>query len=279
MSDLRLSAPHDHPDPRRPATHNLKGIDLDLPRDRLVVITGPSGSGKSQPRLPHDLRRGPAPLRREPQRLRPPVPRPAPQTRRRPHRGPLPRDRASSSSPGGRNPRAPPSAPPPRSTTSCASSTPRVGEVFSQLEDRQAHASATAPRRTCSTAVLALRCPAPRFSVIAPVVRRLRSAPTRSCFADLRRQGFARIAVDRRAVRDLSETDRPSTARQAPPRRRRLRRPPGPKSQVSAAASPTRSRSPSASAAATSASCSRTASPSSSASASLTRATASPTPS
>ncbi len=28
-------------------THNLKGIDLDIPRDKLVVITGLSGSGKS----------------------------------------------------------------------------------------------------------------------------------------------------------------------------------------------------------------------------------------
>ena len=28
-------------------THNLKNIDLDLPRDRLVVVTGLSGSGKS----------------------------------------------------------------------------------------------------------------------------------------------------------------------------------------------------------------------------------------
>src|SRR5271154_3190064 len=28
-------------------THNLRNIDLDLPRDRLVVITGLSGSGKS----------------------------------------------------------------------------------------------------------------------------------------------------------------------------------------------------------------------------------------
>ncbi|MBU3738517.1 MAG: excinuclease ABC subunit UvrA [Rhodoferax sp.] len=28
-------------------THNLKGVDLDIPRDRLVVITGLSGSGKS----------------------------------------------------------------------------------------------------------------------------------------------------------------------------------------------------------------------------------------
>ncbi len=27
--------------------HNLKNIDLDLPRDRLVVVTGLSGSGKS----------------------------------------------------------------------------------------------------------------------------------------------------------------------------------------------------------------------------------------
>ena len=28
-------------------THNLRGIDVEIPRDRLVVITGPSGSGKS----------------------------------------------------------------------------------------------------------------------------------------------------------------------------------------------------------------------------------------
>ena len=28
-------------------THNLKNIDLDLPRDKLIVITGISGSGKS----------------------------------------------------------------------------------------------------------------------------------------------------------------------------------------------------------------------------------------
>ena len=28
-------------------THNLKNIDVDIPRNRLVVITGLSGSGKS----------------------------------------------------------------------------------------------------------------------------------------------------------------------------------------------------------------------------------------
>ena len=27
--------------------HNLKNLDLEIPRDRLVVITGVSGSGKS----------------------------------------------------------------------------------------------------------------------------------------------------------------------------------------------------------------------------------------
>lgn len=32
---------------KRAAQHNLKGIDVRLPRNRLVVITGPSGSGKS----------------------------------------------------------------------------------------------------------------------------------------------------------------------------------------------------------------------------------------
>ena len=28
-------------------THNLRNLDLDIPRDRLVVMTGLSGSGKS----------------------------------------------------------------------------------------------------------------------------------------------------------------------------------------------------------------------------------------
>src|SRR6202790_23279 len=39
--------PHDTIDIRGAREHNLKGIDLSLPRDQLIVITGLSGSGKS----------------------------------------------------------------------------------------------------------------------------------------------------------------------------------------------------------------------------------------
>src|SRR5947209_1890222 len=46
-----LEAPSQIPAPairvRGARVHNLKGVDVDLPRDRLVVLTGVSGSGKS----------------------------------------------------------------------------------------------------------------------------------------------------------------------------------------------------------------------------------------
>jgi excinuclease ABC subunit A len=46
--------------------HNLKNVDLDLPRNSLIVMTGLSGLGQVLARLRHDLCRGPAPLCRKP---------------------------------------------------------------------------------------------------------------------------------------------------------------------------------------------------------------------
>ena len=72
-----------------PASTTSRTSRSTCPRDSLIVFTGLSGSGKSSPGVRHDLRRGPAPLRRVAVGVRPPVPRPDGQARRRLHRGPV----------------------------------------------------------------------------------------------------------------------------------------------------------------------------------------------
>ena len=103
--------------------HNLKSVDVDIPRDRLVVHHRPVGLGQVLARLRHDLCRGPAPLRREPVGLRPPVPRHDAEAGRRPHLRPLPGDLDRAEDHLART-RARPSAPSPRSTTTCGCCSP-----------------------------------------------------------------------------------------------------------------------------------------------------------
>ena len=69
--------------------HNLQDVSLDLPRDRLIVFTGLSGSGKSSLAFDTIYAEGPAPLRGVAVRLRPSIPRADGQARRRLHRGAL----------------------------------------------------------------------------------------------------------------------------------------------------------------------------------------------
>ncbi len=55
--------------------HNLKGIDVDIPRESLTVITGLSGSGKSSLAFDTIYAEGQRRYVEVPERLRPPVPR------------------------------------------------------------------------------------------------------------------------------------------------------------------------------------------------------------
>jgi len=54
--------------------HNLQNIDVEIPRNRLVVITGVSGSGKSSLAFDTLYGGGTAALCGKPLRLRPAVP-------------------------------------------------------------------------------------------------------------------------------------------------------------------------------------------------------------
>ena len=47
MEEIKKMRPREYIKIRGAAEHNLKNIDVDIPRNELVVLTGMSGSGKS----------------------------------------------------------------------------------------------------------------------------------------------------------------------------------------------------------------------------------------
>ena len=185
--------------------HNLKDVSLDLPRDSLIVFTGPVRLGQVQPRLRHDLRRGPAPLRRVALGVRAPVPRPDGQARRRLHRGPLARRSRSTRSPPRRT-RARPSARSPRSTTTSGCSTPAPAARTARPAARR---SSGRRRSRSSTGCCTLE-EGTRFQVLAPVIRG-RKGEYVDLFRQLQTQGFSRARVDG----ETHPLDRAAQARQA----------------------------------------------------------------
>ena len=64
--------------------HNLRNVDLVLPRNRLICLTGVSGSGKSSLAFDTLYAEGQRRVRRKPVQLRPAVSRADAQARRRP---------------------------------------------------------------------------------------------------------------------------------------------------------------------------------------------------
>ncbi len=73
--------------------HNLKSIDVEIPRDQHDRLLRHEWVGQKLAGYGHHLCRRPAPLRRKPQLLRPAVRRPDAKARARPHRGTVARHR------------------------------------------------------------------------------------------------------------------------------------------------------------------------------------------
>ncbi|MFV8752592.1 excinuclease ABC subunit UvrA [Nannocystaceae bacterium ST9] len=178
-------------------THNLRNLDLDLPRDALIVMTGPSGSGKSSLAFDTIFAEG---QRRYVESL---------SASARQFLAQLPKpdvDLIEGLSPTvalqqenrGRNP---------RSTVGTSTEVydflrllfARIGEVYSWVSG-EALRRHTVQEMIDAVAALPERS---KFSVVAPVAR---NAPGTHAelLADLRAQGFVRVAIDDQ-LRDLDE--------------------------------------------------------------------------
>ena len=170
--------------------HNLKDVSLDLPRDAPDRLHRAVRLGQVQPGLRHDLRRGPAALRRVAVGLRPAVPRADGQARRRLHRGPVARPSRSTRS---------------RPTATRARPSGTITEVYDYL--RLLYARAGRPHCPVCGKPIARQTPqqivdrvleldeGTRFQVLAPVVRG-RKGEYAELFRELQTKGFSRARVD-----------------------------------------------------------------------------------
>ena len=214
--------------------HNLATSTSTCRATGSIVLHRPLRVGQVVARVRHDLRRGPAPLRRVAVVVRAPVPRADGQARRRLHRGPVAGD-LDRPEVGVAATRARRSARSPRSTTTCACST----RASASRTARSAAGSSPARRRSRSSTASS-SCPRARAS----------RCSRRSCGAARASTRAAHRARRSRASPGPASTARSSSSRTAP--RTRLARYENTPSRssstgwcagrASSAGSPTRSR-------------------------------------
>ena len=169
--------------------HNLKNVDVAFPRDRLVVITGLSGSGKSS--LAFDTiyaegqRRYVESLSAYARQFLGPDGEAGRRPDRRPVAGHLDRPEGRVSATRDRR-----SAPSPRSTTTC-------GCCSRGSASRTARtATPSSARRSSRSSTRSSRCPeGTRLLVLGPLIKDRKTEGDR-VFDGARRQGFVRVRVD-----------------------------------------------------------------------------------